>query len=88
MGVGMSGVGPLAFGLAAGEASADRRGGAFGAVFSARTLAVAVGGIAGGWVYHYVGARGLMLGSSVVIVAALLDFARRTPPDTPEGGAP
>jgi DHA1 family multidrug resistance protein-like MFS transporter len=80
MGVGMSGIGPLAFGLAAGEASADRRGGAFGAVFSARTFAVAVGGIAGGWAYDYVGARGLMLVSAAVIVAAVIGFARRTPP--------
>jgi len=80
MGVGMSGIGPLAFGLAAGEASADRRGGAFGAVFSARTFAVAVGGIAGGSAYHYIGARGLMLASSAIIVTALLGFTLRTPP--------
>lgn len=78
MGVGMSGIGPLAFGLAAGEASADRRGGAFGAVFSARTFAVAVGGIVGGAAYDFVGARGLMLVSSTIIVAALAGFAVRT----------
>lgn len=78
MGVGMSGIGPLAFGLAAGEASADRRGGAFGAVFSARTLAVAVGGIAGGYAYEYVGATGLMAASGVVVLAALSLFAART----------
>lgn len=78
MGVGLSGIGPLAFGLAAGEASADRRGGAFGAVFSARTLAVAIGGIAGGAAYEHVGARGLMLASSAVVVAALLGFAAVT----------
>ena len=48
MGVALAGTGPLAFGLAAAEVSADRRGGAFGVVFSARTFAVAVGGATGG----------------------------------------
>jgi len=77
MGVGMSGTGPLAFALAAGVASADRRGGAFGAVFSARTLAVAIGGMAGGVAYDYIGARGLMFGSAVLIVGALAVMLRR-----------
>lgn len=78
MGVGMAGVGPLAFGLAAGEVSVDRRGGAFGLVFSARTLAVAVGGTAGGLVYPFIGVRGVMLGSALIVAVALL-FFRRNP---------
>ncbi|MEZ6015287.1 MAG: MFS transporter [Planctomycetota bacterium] len=78
MGVGMSGIGPLAFGLAAGEASADRRGGAFGAVFSARTFAVAVGGIVGGVAYEYIGVRGLFYMSTAIIGLALFGFATRT----------
>ncbi len=78
MGVGMAGVGPLAFGLAAGEASVDRRGGAFGLVFSARTLAVAVGGTVGGLVYPFIGVRGVMLGSALIVVLALLLFRRHT----------
>ncbi len=75
MGVGMSGIGPLAFGLAAGEASADRRGGAFGAVFSARTFAVAVGGIVGGAAYAYIGVGGLFWASAALVAAALARFA-------------
>ena len=61
MGVGMAGIGPLAFGLAAGEASADRRGGAFGGVFSARTFAAAVGGISGGVLFDLVRLEGVLL---------------------------
>ncbi len=74
MGIGMAGIGPLAFGLAAGEASADRRGGAFGVVFSARTFAVAVGGTAGGILYPYLGARGVMAASAVLLAVTLLGF--------------
>jgi len=74
MGVGMAGVGPLAFGLAAGEVSVDRRGGAFGLVFSARTLAVAVGGTAGGLVYPFIGVRGVMLGSALIVAVAVAFF--------------
>ena len=44
LGAAVAGIGPLAFGLAAGQVEAGRRGGAFGVVFSARTAAVAVGG--------------------------------------------
>jgi len=47
LGAAVAGIGPLAFGLAAGEVEAGRRGGAFGVVFSARTAAVAVGGASG-----------------------------------------
>jgi MFS family permease len=74
MGVGMAGIGPLAFGLAAGQASADRRGGAFGVVFSARTFAVAVGGMIGGALYDEVGARGVMLLAGVLLVGTLVVF--------------
>ena len=84
MGVGMAGVGPLAFGLAAGEATVGRRGGAFGVVFSARTLAAATGGMIGGALYPYLGARGVMLMCAVLLVATLASFrfARREPPTT------
>ncbi len=76
MGVGMAGIGPLAFGLAAGQARADRRGGAFGVVFSARTLAVAVGGTSGGLLYTLLGARGLMLLAALLVVGTLVGFRR------------
>ena len=78
LGIGMAGVGPLAFGLAAGEASVDRRGGAFGVVFSARTLAVAMGGTLGGLVYPLIGVRGVMLASALIVALALLFFGRNT----------
>ena len=79
MGIGMAGVGPLAFGLAAGEATVGRRGGAFGVVFSARTLAAATGGMIGGALYPLLGARGVMMMCAVVLVATLgtFRFARR-----------
>ena len=86
LGVGMAGTGPLAFGLAAGEANSDRRGGAFGLVFSARTLAVAVGGTAGGLVYPWLGASGILLSSTGVLLVALGLFLRRQAP--PASGAP
>ena len=81
MGIGMAGIGPLAFGLAAGEASVGRRGGAFGVVFSARTLAVATGGMIGGALYPVLGARGVMVMSALLLVATLgmFLFARRAP---------
>ncbi len=81
MGIGMAGIGPLAFGLAAGEASVGRRGGAFGVVFSARTLAVATGGMIGGALYPVLGARGVMVMSALLLIATLgtFRFARRAP---------
>ncbi|MDF1839053.1 MAG: MFS transporter, partial [Planctomycetota bacterium] len=60
MGLGMAGASPLTHGLAANVATADRRGGAFGVIFSARTLAVAVGGTSGGLLFPLIGARGVM----------------------------
>ncbi|MEO1698194.1 MAG: MFS transporter [Planctomycetota bacterium] len=76
MGVGMAGIGPLAFGLAAGEASADRRGGAFGVVFSARTFAAAVGGMSGGVLFDLVRLEGVLLLGSLLLVFALVGFRR------------
>ncbi|TDJ73262.1 MAG: MFS transporter, partial [Planctomycetota bacterium] len=75
-GVAMAGVGPLAFGLVAGEVAVDRRGGAFGLVFSARTLAVAVGGMTGGVVSSLIGIRGVMFIGATLIAAALLVQSR------------
>ncbi|MFT4648492.1 MAG: DHA1 family multidrug resistance protein-like MFS transporter [Glaciecola sp.] len=74
MGLGMAGASPLTHGLAANVATADRRGSAFGVIFSARTLAVAVGGTLGGLFYPLIGARGVMLGSGLILVGALWIF--------------
>ena len=76
MGVALAGTGPLAFGLAAAEVSADRRGGAFGVVFSARTFAVAVGGATGGALSAVIGVRGLMVLAALLLLVALEGFRR------------
>ena len=74
MGVGLAGISPLAFGLAANEASADRRGGAFGVVFSARTFAVAVGGTAGGALFQLVTLSGVIAIGATLLLVALIAF--------------
>ncbi len=76
MGLGMAGASPLTHGLAANVATADRRGGAFGVIFSARTLAVAVGGTCGGLLFPYIGARGVMLVAGTTLIWALWVFQR------------
>jgi len=86
MGVAMAGTGPLAFGVAAAETTVDKRGGAFGVVFSSRTLAVAVGGMAGGALATVVGVRGLLLLSGCVVGAALLVLRPRRRPDAELAG--
>jgi len=76
MGAAMAGIGPLAFGLAAAAVAVDRRGGAFGVIFSARTLAVAVGGSFGGVLSAQLGTRGLFAFAAALLAAALIAFAR------------
>ena len=76
MGLALAGTGPLAFGVAAASTSVDRRGGAFGVVFSARTLAVAIGGALGGALARWIGIEGLMLASAGLVVLALLLLGR------------
>ena len=76
MGLTMAGAGPVAFGLAVSEIPVERRGGAMGAVFSARTLAVAVGGASGGYMAGTIGVRGFMLVAAGLIGVALLGMAR------------
>lgn len=64
----MAGSSPLSFGLAAREASVDRRGGAFGVVFGVRTMAIALSAICGGWLSRFVGIKGLFVAGGVVVV--------------------
>lgn len=75
MGIAMAGSGPLAFGMAAGEIAVDKRGGAFGVVFSARTLAVALGSMTGGLLASFLGIRGLMWLTAAMIGVSALFFA-------------
>jgi DHA1 family multidrug resistance protein-like MFS transporter len=71
LGLVVAGAGPLAFGLAAAETSADRRGGAFGVVFSARAFAVSVSAMAGGWLSGLAGIRGLFVGGGLAVLLCL-----------------
>jgi len=77
LGASTAGAGPSAFGLAAAEISADRRGGAFGIVFGARTLAVALAGPVGGLLLPILGVRGLFAASGVLVVLCLIALRRR-----------
>jgi DHA1 family multidrug resistance protein-like MFS transporter len=67
------------FGIAALETGEDRRGGAMGAVFSARALAVSIGASLGGALSSLLGIRGLFLASGVGVLLLLLGFRRRAP---------
>jgi DHA1 family multidrug resistance protein-like MFS transporter len=76
LGAAVAGIGPLAFGLAAGEVEAGRRGGAFGVVFSARTAAVAVGGVIGGGVGALLGVRAAFIAAGLMVALGAGLFAR------------
>ncbi len=77
MGVFSPGANVAAFGLAATETPVARRGNAFGAVFSARALAVSLGGILGGWLASQIGIDGLFLvGGGAMLLGALLGRSR------------
>lgn len=70
LGASVAGAGPLAFGLAAAEIPVERRGGAFGAVFSARTLAISTAAAGGGFASAFIGLRGLFLvGAGLVLLS-------------------
>lgn len=75
----MAGSSPLAYGLAAQEVPVERRGGAMGAVFSSRTLAVSISAMLGGFATQYIGIRGLFLVGGLVLLAALWRLQRRVP---------
>lgn len=76
LGAAVAGIGPLAFGLAAGQVEAGRRGGAFGVVFSARTAAVAVGGVIGGGVGALLGVRAAFITAGLMVALGAGLFAR------------
>jgi MFS family permease len=68
----MAGSSPLAYGLAAVEIGVERRGGAMGAVFASRTLAIALSAMVGGALSAWVGIRGLFLLGGMVLVVMLV----------------
>ncbi|MBL8862061.1 MAG: MFS transporter [Planctomycetes bacterium] len=71
-GAALAGSAACSFGLAAAETPVGRRGGAFGIVFSARTLAAAVAAPLGGWLAGRLGVPVVLL-----LCAALLGLAAR-----------
>jgi MFS family permease len=91
LGAAMAGAGPLAFGVAAAETPDERRGGAFGVVFSARALAISASAMAGGGLAAWVGMRGLFVFGGASILAALAWTSRtrdaRTAPVDPDPGS-
>jgi MFS family permease len=89
-GAAMAGAGPLAFGVAAAEIPEDRRGGAFGVVFSARALAVSSSAMLGGALAGWLGIRGLFALGGAAVVLSFWVFARPRslgPQDPPPAGA-
>ena len=76
LGAGMAGASPCAYGLAAAELPLDRRGGGMGIVFSARTLAISVSAICGGWLSQWVGIRGLFVAGAVLVLFTLRGLSR------------
>jgi DHA1 family multidrug resistance protein-like MFS transporter len=77
LGAATAGVTPAAYGIAAGEIAVDRRGSAFGTLFSARTLAVALSAMAGGYASRWIGIRGLFVIGGLLVLAALLGLRWR-----------
>ena len=71
MGAALAGAGPLAFGVAAAEIDVERRGGAFGVVFSSRLFAVSCGGAIGGALAGALGVRGLMVFAALFLLLVL-----------------
>ena len=71
LGAALAGAGPLAFGVAAAETPDDRRGGAFGLVFSARALAISASAMGGGALAAVVGMRGLFVLGGLSVLASL-----------------
>ena len=74
-----AGVAPSSFGIAASEVAVDRRGGAIGAVVSARTFAVSIGAMLGGQLASVIGIRGLFwIGAAIVLSSSAISaFAKR-----------
>ncbi|MFT7486928.1 MAG: DHA1 family multidrug resistance protein-like MFS transporter [Candidatus Paceibacteria bacterium] len=80
----MAGSSSLPYGLAAQEVPVNRRGGAMGAVFSARTLAVACSAMVGGACFQWVGMRGLIL-LGAILLGVMLVRTREASSPTPPG---
>ncbi len=72
-----TGMGPAAFGLAAGVTEREERGAANGAVFSARAFAMAMGSICGGALITILGLRGIYWVSGALLLIAAVTAGPR-----------
>jgi len=77
LGASVAGATPLAYGLAAAEIPVDRRGGAFGALFGARTLALSTASMLGGLLSRWVGIRGLFAAGAALVLLSMFSVRRR-----------
>ena len=88
LGLAAAGSSPLAFGVAAAGTPVERRGGAFGVVFSARALAGALSAMAGGWISASIGVRGLFCVGALVVWSQLWRYRPRPgSPSSPGAGS-
>ncbi|MBI1381457.1 MAG: MFS transporter [Planctomycetaceae bacterium] len=71
-GAASAGLSPNAYGVAAEETGSSRRGAAFGSVFSAGALAMAVAAVAGGGLAAILGVRGVFFAAAGLPVLALV----------------
>jgi DHA1 family multidrug resistance protein-like MFS transporter len=85
-GLAAAGLSPNAYGVAADETPAARKGAAFGAVFSAGALAMALAAMIGGSLAAVVGVRGLFLCAAALPLLALGAVRLRRPGRAPEAG--
>ena len=85
LGLAASGAGPTSYGLAAAETPVERRGGAFGVIFSARALAIAISSMLGGWLSVWLSIRGVFVfGAALTLVTiAWLGWMGRSRRDQP-----
>ncbi len=84
LGIAIAGIGPAAFGIAAVETAVERRGGAMGAVFSARALGVGLAAPVGGVLAAAIGIRALFLieaGAVALVLVALRRSRSARPAD-------
>ncbi len=82
-GAASGGLSPNAYGVAAEETGAARRGAAFGSVFSAGAMAMAVAAVAGGSLAAVLGVRGVFFTAGAIPIVVLLWTRLRRPPPAP-----
>ncbi|MCA8981956.1 MAG: MFS transporter [Planctomycetes bacterium] len=87
LGFGLAGASPSSYGLAGDAVPEERRGGAFGVLFGARTLAMATSAWAGGYLERHLGLRGLFVAGGGAVLLALIFLRPRRRDRAPEDPA-